>query len=49
MKIIVGYDDYNTLLLNPGEDEWYYYGINDSTNLFLRSGNEFYSYMNPVR
>jgi hypothetical protein len=49
VKIIVGYDDYNTLLLNPGEDEWYYYGINDSTNLFLRSGNEFYSYMNPVR
>ena len=44
IKCIVGYDEYNTYLLNPGEEEWYYYGIQDSTDLFLASGNEFYSY-----
>ena len=38
---IVGYDEYNTLLLNPGESEWYYYGMNDSTELFARAGNRF--------
>ncbi len=43
-KCIVGYDEYNTYLLNPGEEEWYYYGIQDSTDLFLAAGNEFYSY-----
>jgi hypothetical protein len=42
--LIVGYDEFNTYLLNPGEDEWYYYGIQDSTDLFLASGNEFYSF-----
>ena len=44
IKCIVGYDEYNTYLLNPGEEEWYYYGIQDSTDLFRASGNEFYSY-----
>jgi hypothetical protein len=44
VKLIVGYDEFNTYLLNPGEDEWYYYGIQDSTDLFLASGNEFYSF-----
>ena len=40
-RVIVGYDEYNTYLLRPGEDEWYYYGMNDSTELFARSGNVF--------
>ena len=44
VKCIVGYDEFNTHLLNPGEDEWYYFGIQDSTELFLSAGNEFYSY-----
>lgn len=44
VKCIVGYDEYNTYLRNPGEDEWYYYGIQDSTALFLAAGNEFYSF-----
>ena len=48
VKCIVGYDEYNTHLLTPGEDEWYYYGIQDSTALFLASGNEFYSYTDAV-
>ncbi len=45
VKCIVGYDEYNTYLLNPGEEEWYYYGIQDSTDLFRAAGNEFYSYI----
>jgi len=45
VKIIVGYDEYNTYLLNPGEDKWYYFGINDSADLFTKGGNEFYSYV----
>ena len=44
VKCIVGYDEYNTHLLNPGEEEWYYYGIQDSTALFAGAGNEFYSF-----
>ena len=44
VKLIVGYDEYNTHLLNPGEEEWYYYGIQDSTAMFLEAGNEFYSF-----
>jgi hypothetical protein len=48
VKCIVGYDEYNTYLLNPGEEEWYYYGIQDSTDLFLASGNEFYSYIDTA-
>ncbi len=38
---IVGYDEYNTYLLNPGESEWYYYGMNDSTEMFENAGNRF--------
>ena len=40
---IVGYDEFNTHLLNPGEDEWYYYGINDSTEMFAKEGNQFFA------
>ncbi len=39
---IVGYDEYNTYLLRPGEDEWFYYGMNDSTEYFAATGNVFY-------
>jgi len=38
---IVGYDEYNTCLLDAGGDEWYYYGINDSTAMFEEAGNVF--------
>ena len=41
---IVGYDEYNTHLLAPNGEEWYYYGINDSTAMFEESGNIFFSY-----
>lgn len=43
--VIVGYDRYNTLLYNFETGEHYYYGINDSTNLFLEGGNVFLSYV----
>ncbi len=43
--VIVGYDLYNTILYNPATQETYYYGMNDSTNLFNSAGNVFYSYM----
>lgn len=43
--VIVGYDRYNTLLYNFETGEHYYYGINDSTNLFLEGGNVFISYV----
>lgn len=34
--IIAGYDEYNTILMNPGENETFYYGINDSTALLRK-------------
>ena len=42
---IVGYDEYNVILLNPGSDETDYGGMQDSTKLFLESGNIFLSYL----
>ncbi len=43
---IVGYDEYNTFLLDPGSEEWYYYGMNDSTEMFAAAGNVFFTCMN---
>ena len=48
VRCMVGYDEFNTHLLAPGEEEWYYYGIQDSTAMFLAAGNEFYSYTDAV-
>ena len=42
---ITGYDEYNTILFDPGSDETYYYGLNDSTALFEEGGNQFLSYV----
>lgn len=46
--IIAGYDEYNTILLNPQETETFYYGINDSTDLFEEAGNLFMTYWDPI-
>ncbi len=46
--LIIGYDEYNTLLVNPGESEFFYYGINDSTALFEEAGNIFMTYWDPI-
>lgn len=43
--VIVGYDRYNTLWYDYATGEHTYYGINDSTNLFLSAGNVFLSYV----
>lgn len=40
--VIVGYDEYNTCLLGKDDEEWYYYGINDSTDMFKKAGNRFF-------
>lgn len=42
---IVGYDEYNVILLDPGSDETYYGGLQDSTKLFEEAGNVFLSYV----
>lgn len=44
--IITGYDDYgNLILLDPGAVETYFYGPNDSKELFESAGNRFISYL----
>lgn len=45
MCLIVGYDKYNTILMDPLKGEVYYYGMNDSTKMFEEAGNVFYAYM----
>lgn len=46
--IIVGYDEYNTILLKPGEAEAYYYGLEESEELFEKAGNVFVTYFDPI-
>lgn len=43
--VIVGYDEYNTWLLDPETGEVSAYGLNDSTELFQNAGNVFISYI----
>ena len=43
--VVIGYNTYNTILYYPETGEYGYYGINDSTNLFLEAGNVFVGYM----
>lgn len=43
--VLVGYDRYNTLWYDAATGGHTYYGINDSTNLFLEAGNVFFSYV----
>ena len=47
-RVIVGYDEYNTYLLNPATGEVAPYGMNDSTALFQRNGNVFITYLEAV-
>ncbi|MDO4276802.1 MAG: hypothetical protein Q4D16_24330 [Eubacteriales bacterium] len=46
--VIVGYDEYNTYLYDPGTGETKPYGMNDSTELFEKAGNIFISYIESV-
>ncbi len=43
--IIMGYDEYNTILYNPITGETYKKGLNDSRAWFEEAGNVFISYM----
>lgn len=43
--VIVGYDQYNTYLLDPSTGEVKPYGMNDSTDLFQNAGNVFITYL----
>ena len=45
--VIVGYNQYNTLLYNFSTGEHYYMGINDSTASMQAAGNVFVSYVEP--
>lgn len=46
--VIVGYDEYNTYLMEPSTGEVKPYGMNDSTALFEAAGNIFISYIESV-
>lgn len=46
--IIVGYDEYNTILLKPGETETYFWGLNDSKAMFEEAENVFITYLDPI-
>lgn len=47
-RVIVGYDEYNTWLLDPSTGEVKPYGLNDSTALFQKAGNVFITYLESV-
>lgn len=46
--VIVGYDNYNTILYYPSTGEQDYYGLQDSTALFEAAGNVFIGYMDSL-
>src|SRR5699024_8591411 len=43
--VIIGYDDYNTIVYDPSSRETYYFGMQDSTNTFQENGNVFLCYL----
>ena len=45
VKVILGYDAYNTILYDPATGETAYYGMQDSTNAFQANGNVFLCYL----
>ena len=46
--VIVGYDEYNTWLLDPGAGEARAYGMEESAELFEKAGNIFVTYVEKV-
>lgn len=46
--VIVGYDEYNTIVYNPQTKKTEYMGINDSTKAFQKAGNIFLSYIEKI-
>ncbi len=43
--LIIGFNDLNTVLLNPVTGQVYKYGMNDSDKLFTENGNHFVTYI----
>ena len=43
--VLVGYNEYNTVLMNPETGTVYKYGINDSKEMFEKAGNRFVTYI----
>ncbi len=46
--VIVGYDQYNTIVYDPDNQETKYMAMDESTELFQSTGNVFYSYMESL-
>lgn len=46
--VIVGYDEYNTYIMDPSNGEVKPYGMNDSTELFEKAGNVFITYIEAI-
>ena len=46
--IIGGYDEYNTRLLEKGDEELTYAGLQDSKDMFEEAGNVFITYLDPI-
>ena len=45
VKVILGFDAYNTILYDPATKETDYYGMQDSTAAFQANGNVFLCYL----
>ena len=45
--LLVGFDEYNTIILDPAEGRIYRKGMNDSTEWFAENGNNFITYVRP--
>ena len=43
--LIIGFNDLNTVLMNPETGTVYKYGMNDSEKLFEENGNHFITYI----
>ena len=45
--LVVGFDEYNAIILDPVEGRIYRKGLNDSTEWFAENGNSFITYVRP--
>ena len=43
--LLIGFNDLNTVLMNPNNGQVYKYGMNDTEKLFEENGNHFITYV----
>jgi hypothetical protein len=43
--LIIGFNEYNVVLLDPAEGSIYKMGMGDATAMFVRNGNKFMTYV----